>query len=62
MTGTNWLIVFKNNCDTYQRRGEVNYLRYAAEDTVDRIALDERMTKRQAREYFDRIMPLVEGV
>ena len=62
MTGTNWLIVYKNTRDTYVRQGEVDYLKYAFEDTVDRIALNEKLTRQQAKEYLNGLMPLVEGV
>ncbi len=57
MKNNNWLIIHRNNIDYHQQRGEANYLRYAFEDTVSSMVINEKMTPLQAREHLNMLIP-----
>lgn len=56
-TSTDWKIVYRNTCDYWQQRGEKEWERFAKEDVTYRMARDENIPARDARQYLMAIMP-----
>lgn len=55
---TNYLVVYRNNLDRHQSFGEKDAVRLAFDDTVEQIALNESISRLNAREYLNGIIPL----
>lgn len=53
-----WRIIYQNNVDYHQQRGEANYLRYAFEDTVATMLINEEMTPLQVKEHLNGLIPM----
>lgn len=53
----NWLATYQKNVDSYQEKGDVDYLRCAFEDTASSMALVEKMSLLSAKENLNALIP-----
>lgn len=55
----NYAVIYRGFLDVHKRNKEKNALRYAFEDTVHTIVVEEQVTTLAAKEWLNSLMPMI---